>query len=116
MRGALLAHGEILPQRAGRIGAERVIRHLGDKDGESRSALRTCPRPFTGANLADLLTMKEWTVRTARLMVGVPDYQTYVAHRRQAHPDKPIMSYEEFFVDRQNARYAVGKGRFRGCC
>ena len=66
--------------------------------------------------MPDLLTMKEWTVRTARLMVGVPDYQTYVAHRRQAHPDKPVMSYEEFFVERQNARYAVGKGRFRGCC
>jgi Protein of unknown function (DUF466). len=26
------------------------------------------------------------------------------------------MTYEEFFVERQNARYAVGKGRFRGCC
>ena len=36
--------------------------------------------------------MKEWTVRTARLMVGVPDYQTYVEHRRQAHPDKPVMT------------------------
>ena len=55
-------------------------------------------------------------MRTARLMVGVPDYQTYVEHRRQAHPDKPVMTYEEFFVERQNARYAVGKGRFRGCC
>jgi uncharacterized short protein YbdD (DUF466 family) len=26
------------------------------------------------------------------------------------------MTYEEFFVERQEARYAVGKGRFRGCC
>jgi uncharacterized short protein YbdD (DUF466 family) len=26
------------------------------------------------------------------------------------------MTYEEFFVERQYARYAVGKGRFRGCC
>jgi uncharacterized short protein YbdD (DUF466 family) len=62
------------------------------------------------------MTMKEWTVRTARLMVGIPDYQTYVEHCRQTHPDAPIMSYEEFFVERQNARYAIGKGRFRGCC
>jgi putative selenoprotein len=22
-----------------------------------------------------------WTTRTARLMIGVPDYETYVAHR-----------------------------------
>jgi uncharacterized short protein YbdD (DUF466 family) len=62
------------------------------------------------------MTMKEWTVRTARLMVGIPDYQTYVVHRRQMHPDQPIMTYEEFFVERQNARYAFGKGRFRCCC
>ena len=29
-------------ERVGRIGAEGVIRHLGDKHGGSRSALRTC--------------------------------------------------------------------------
>jgi uncharacterized short protein YbdD (DUF466 family) len=54
--------------------------------------------------------------QTARLMVGVPDYETYVEHRRACHPGKPIMTYEEFFRERQNARYAVGKGKFRGCC
>src|SRR5205085_1418872 len=54
--------------------------------------------------------------QTARLMVGVPDYETYVEHRRTYHPGKPIMTYEEFFRERQNARYAVGKGKFRGCC
>jgi len=52
----------------------------------------------------------------ARLRIGVPDYETYVAHRRAHHPDQPIMSYVEFFRERQQARYAVGKGRFRGCC
>ena len=57
-----------------------------------------------------------WTTRAARLMVGVPDYETYVAHRRVNHPNEPIMSYVEFFRERQQARYAVGQGRFRGCC
>jgi uncharacterized short protein YbdD (DUF466 family) len=61
-------------------------------------------------------TAAYWTTRAARLMVGVPDYETYVAHRRAKHPDAPIMSYVEFFRERQQARYAVGKGRFRGCC
>jgi len=56
------------------------------------------------------------TAQTARLMVGVPDYENYVAHRRTNHPGQPVMSYEEFFRERQAARYAVGKGRFRGCC
>ena len=55
-------------------------------------------------------------VQTARLMVGIPDYETYVEHRREFHPAAPIMTYEEFFRERQEARYAVGKGKFKGCC
>jgi uncharacterized short protein YbdD (DUF466 family) len=58
----------------------------------------------------------EMVTKTARLMVGVPDYDAYVAHRRTTHPDLPVMTYEEFFRERQSARYDVGKGRFRGCC
>ncbi len=54
--------------------------------------------------------------KTARLMVGVPDYDAYVEHRRANHPDAAVMTYEEFFRERQAARYAVSKGRFRGCC
>jgi len=57
-----------------------------------------------------------WSARAARLMIGVPDYETYVRHRRTNHPGMPIMSYEEFFVERQEARYAFGNGRFKGCC
>lgn len=51
--------------------------------------------------------------QTSRLMVGVPDYDVYVEHRRVTHPDKPIMTYEEFFRERQNARYG---GRIGRCC
>ena len=58
----------------------------------------------------------EAVAKTARLMVGVPDYPTYVDHRRTIHPGQSVMTYEEFFRDRQQARYAVSKGRFRGCC
>jgi uncharacterized short protein YbdD (DUF466 family) len=65
----------------------------------------------------DILRMKEWTVRTARLMVGIPDYETYVQHARLTHPDRPVMTYEEFFIERQNARYGVGRGgRMFRCC
>jgi uncharacterized short protein YbdD (DUF466 family) len=53
---------------------------------------------------------------TARLMVGVPDYDRYVAHRREHHPGEPVMSYEDFFRERQGNRYATGKGNLRGCC
>jgi uncharacterized short protein YbdD (DUF466 family) len=70
--------------------------------------------------MPDIMTLfvshKEWAVRAARLMVGVPDYDTYVQHRQTNHPGQGFMTYDEFFVERQEARYAVGKGRFRGCC
>jgi uncharacterized short protein YbdD (DUF466 family) len=54
--------------------------------------------------------------KTARLMVGLPDYETYVAHRRQAHPEDPIMSYEEFFCERQTNRYGGTSGKISRCC
>jgi uncharacterized short protein YbdD (DUF466 family) len=56
-----------------------------------------------------------WAVQTARLMIGIPDYDTYVAHRRTHHPGEPVMSYPEFFRERQQARYG-GEGGIRGCC
>lgn len=52
--------------------------------------------------------------QAARMLVGIPDYDTYVEHMKKNHPDKPIMTYKEFFRDRQEARYG-GKGGFR-CC
>jgi uncharacterized short protein YbdD (DUF466 family) len=54
--------------------------------------------------------------RTARLMVGMPDYQTYVAHRQSRHPGEPIMSYEEFFRERQSNRYGENGGKISRCC
>jgi uncharacterized short protein YbdD (DUF466 family) len=66
--------------------------------------------------MPDPRVVGKWAIQTARLMIGVPDYQTYLQHRQKYHPDEPVMSYEEFFRERQDARYAVGSGRFRGCC
>lgn len=54
--------------------------------------------------------------RTARLMVGVPDYDAYVAHRKSAHPGEPVMSYEAFFAERQASRYGTGSGKITRCC
>lgn len=53
---------------------------------------------------------------TARLMVGVPDYERYVQHRQTMHPGEPVMSYEEFFKERQNSRYGVNGGKISRCC
>lgn len=51
--------------------------------------------------------------RTARLAIGLPDYEAYVAHLRRAHPDREPMDRAAFFRERMEARY--GRGRSR-CC
>jgi uncharacterized short protein YbdD (DUF466 family) len=55
-------------------------------------------------------------VRTARLMVGLPDYDAYVAHRKAHHPADAIMSREDFFRERQLSRYGANGGKISRCC
>lgn len=52
-------------------------------------------------------------VETARLCCGVPDYESYVRHLKQQHPERPIPDYATFFRERQRARYGGGHHR---CC
>ncbi|MDR0219348.1 MAG: YbdD/YjiX family protein [Enterobacteriaceae bacterium] len=54
--------------------------------------------------------------QAARMLVGVPDYDTYVQHMKDKHPDQPYMSYEEFFRERQNARYGGDGKEGMRCC
>lgn len=53
-------------------------------------------------------------VRTARLAIGVADYDTYVRHLRTHHPEREVPTYEQFFTLCQEARYKNGGNR--GCC
>ncbi|MDY0264745.1 MAG: YbdD/YjiX family protein [Sulfurospirillum cavolei] len=53
--------------------------------------------------------------QAARLMVGVPDYDTYVQHMRVTHPEQTPMTYEEFYRERVEARYGGKNGTTR-CC
>ncbi|MET0431255.1 MAG: YbdD/YjiX family protein [Hyphomicrobium sp.] len=68
------------------------------------------------AVFAALRALAQGLARTARLMVGLPDYDAYVAHRRRTHPGEPIMSYEDFFRERQASRYDVSDGKIGRCC
>jgi uncharacterized short protein YbdD (DUF466 family) len=52
-------------------------------------------------------------VQTARLSCGVPDYDAYVRHLRERHPEREVPSYQAFFRERQVARYKGTGGR---CC
>ncbi len=54
-----------------------------------------------------------YLAQSFRLMVGVPDYGTYLKHMAATHPDQTPMRYEDFFRERQQARYGARTGR---CC
>jgi uncharacterized short protein YbdD (DUF466 family) len=62
----------------------------------------------------DLSTVGKYLGQAAKMLVGLPDYDTYVRHRRLLHPELPIMTEVEFIRNRQEARY--GSGRSGGCC
>jgi uncharacterized short protein YbdD (DUF466 family) len=68
----------------------------------------------SGAGLLDNLEQAgRYLTQSLRLMVGVPDYGTYLAHMKATHPDQEPMNYEAFFRERQAARYGSRMGR---CC
>ena len=48
-----------------------------------------------------------------RAMLGVPDYDRYLAHMRTAHPGDRVMSETEFLHTRMNDRYSQPGSR---CC
>lgn len=75
-----------------------AFQRLGSALGEARDAATTGGRYFA---------------QSFRLMVGVPNYDAYLDNHRRTHPEGTPMSYEEFFRERQQARYGGGAGR---CC
>ena len=54
--------------------------------------------------------------QTARLMCGVPDYETFIRHRKNTHPDEPVPSYAEFFNMCQIRRFGGGPGGMQARC
>jgi len=55
-------------------------------------------------------------IHAGQMLVGMPSYDTYLAHMKAHHPGDAVMSYRDFFNNRQAARFGgSGKGGFR-CC
>jgi uncharacterized short protein YbdD (DUF466 family) len=57
-----------------------------------------------------------WLARAAsvvRRVIGVPDYDGYLAHMRQCHPDVTPMSREQFLRTQLEARFEKPGAR---CC
>lgn len=53
--------------------------------------------------------------QTARLMVGLGDYQQYLTHMASAHPDLTPMSEVEYFRYSQEARYPGKSAKITRC-
>jgi uncharacterized short protein YbdD (DUF466 family) len=61
-------------------------------------------------------TVKETLQRAAailRRVIGVPDYERYVAHVRECHPDREPMSRRQFEESRMYDKYSRPGQR---CC
>jgi uncharacterized short protein YbdD (DUF466 family) len=61
----------------------------------------------------DLAAVGRGARETALLMLGVPDYDAYVAHVSTAHPEQTPATRDAFFTARQDARFKGGGLR---CC
>ena len=51
--------------------------------------------------------------RVLHQVIGAPDYERYVAHVRECHPEREPMTREEFARERLEARYSRPGSR---CC
>ncbi|HYF39343.1 MAG TPA: YbdD/YjiX family protein [Gemmatimonadales bacterium] len=52
-------------------------------------------------------------LQALRRIAGMPDYQTYVTHLRQCHPEQIVPTERQFYEDFLRTRYEGGPTR---CC
>lgn len=57
--------------------------------------------------------LRRGVTRAAHLMAGLPDYDAYLAHMRERHPERTPASRAEFVAECQKRRYGGGMSR---CC
>ena len=67
----------------------------------------------TAAKRSDLSGRLRRALRVVRAIIGAPDYERYVAHMRQHHPECQIATRDEFIRQRMESRYSRPGAR---CC
>ncbi len=70
---------------------------------------------FSPKNWSRIATLWQRLQQSFRLMVGVPDYQTYVAHMQQHHPDLAPMDVKTFYRYCVDSRYPSAGGGMKKC-
>lgn len=66
--------------------------------------------------LKRIMTILSYRKQFISLLVGVPSYDTYVAHMRMHHPEAPVKTRKEFFCEAQDERYNAKGGKVSRCC
>lgn len=69
--------------------------------------------PLPEAIPSESLGMARRVAQAIRRIIGAPDYAAYLAHVREAHPERTPLSEPEFQQDRLTARYSRPGSR---CC
>ncbi|MFJ7754286.1 YbdD/YjiX family protein [Peribacillus muralis] len=66
--------------------------------------------------LKRLVKILSYRKQFVSLLVGVPSYDTYVAHMKNHHPQDPVKTRKEFFCEAQDERYNAKGGKVSRCC
>ena len=70
---------------------------------------------FSPKNWSRIATLWTRLQQSFRLMVGVPDYQSYVEHMKMHHPDIDPMDEKTFHRYCVDARYPSAGGTLKKC-
>lgn len=66
-------------------------------------------------NWSRIATLWQRLQQSFRLMVGVPDYQTYLEHMKAHHPDLTPMDAKTFYRHCVDVRYPSAGGTLKKC-
>jgi uncharacterized short protein YbdD (DUF466 family) len=69
--------------------------------------------PSTAPKITAAIDILRRSAAVLRRIIGVPDYDIYLAHMAARHPDAVPLSAREFEVTRMNDRYSRPGSR---CC
>ena len=58
--------------------------------------------------MSAIVAWAERASRALRVILGVPDYERYLAHMRERHPEQRPLSEAELLAERQAARARLG--------
>jgi uncharacterized short protein YbdD (DUF466 family) len=83
------------------------LRDMTFGDGAAVGVSSRAPRPTA------VLSWLRGVARVVRTIVGAPDYDRYVTHMRDHHPECEPLSRDEFMHQRLESRYSRPGAR---CC